>query len=87
MVKPFITFPRKFLISSDGDSYAVSFLHSGFFKKSCFPKCFWGIFLIFFLNLNYKKSPFWKDNRYIFFEQFNVKYEFIDMKLQFGAII
>ena len=89
MVKPLtmFPFPRKFLISSAGDSYAVSFLHHCFFKKWCFSKCFWGNFLISFQNLNFKTSPFWKDNRYIIFEQFNIKYEFIDLKLQFGAIV
>lgn len=51
-VKPFTTFPspRKFLISSHGDSYSMSLLHSGFFKKSCFSSVAEKSFLFFFQN-------------------------------------
>lgn len=49
MVKPFTTFsfPRKFLISTDGDPYAMSSLHSGFCKTLCLSSVSEEIFLIF----------------------------------------
>lgn len=61
MVKPFTTFPfpRKFLISSDGDFYAMPFLHSGFFKTLCLPNVS-GEVSVFCQNLKFKKSPFLK---------------------------
>lgn len=48
MVKPLTTFLRKFLISSDGNSYAMSLLPSGFIKNLYFPSASEEISLYFF---------------------------------------